>query len=104
MTASWLSTKLGVDTMQIHAMRRAGELLAVRPAGSQDWVYPAWQFNGEGKLRPEVRRVLAAARERGIDTQRLTALLHRRSGMTQRGTLLDSLLAGNVDHVVAALR
>ena len=48
----------GVDTVKINAMRRAGELLAVRPAGSQEWLFPAWQFGPDGHVRPEVARVL----------------------------------------------
>jgi hypothetical protein len=103
LTASWLSTKWGVDTVRINAMRRAGELLAVRPAGSHEWVYPAWQFDKDGKLRPEVQRVLAVARERRIASDRLNELLQRRSGMTG-GTVLDALLAGNVDYVVSSIQ
>lgn len=102
LSASWLSTKWGVDTVRINAMRRAGELLAVRPAGSHEWRYPSWQFNAAGAVKPDVAHVLAAARGRGIDSERLSALLQRRSGMSG-GTLLDALLAGRVDHVIASL-
>jgi hypothetical protein len=103
LSASWLSTKWGVDTVRINAMRRAGELLAVRPAGSHEWRYPAWQFGDDGKMRADVRHVLAAARERGLDADALNALLQRRSGMTGGGRLLDDLLAGRVDHVLRAV-
>lgn len=104
MSASWLSTRWGVDTVRINAMRRSGELLAVRPAGSLEWRYPSWQFAGDGSVKPDVARVLAAARERGIDSERLTEILHRRSGMTGSARLVDELLAGHVDHVLAAVR
>ena len=103
LSASWLSTKLGVDTVKINAMRRAGELLAVRPAGSQEWLFPAWQFGPDGQVRPEVARVLAAARERGLRSEQVDALLERRSGMTGGDRLRDDLLAGRVDHVLAAI-
>jgi hypothetical protein len=104
MSASWLSTRWGIDTVRINAMRRSGELLAVRPAGTQEWRYPPWQFAGDGSVKPDVARVLAAARERGIDSERLTEILHRRSGMTGSARLVDELLAGHVDHVLAAVR
>ena len=103
LSASWLSTKWGVDTVKINAMRRAGELLAVRPAGSQEWLFPAWQFGPDGQVRPEVARVLAAARERGLRSEQVYALLERRSGMTGGDRLRDDLLDGRVDHVIAAL-
>jgi len=103
LSASWLSTKWGVDTVKINAMRRAGELLALRPAGSPEWRFPAWQFGPDGRVRPEVARVLAAARERGVRPERLHALLERRSGMTGGGRLRDDLLEGRIDHVIAAL-
>ena len=104
LSASWLSTKWGVDTVRINAMRRSGELLAVRPAHSQEWRFPAWQFGSDGQLRPEVERVLAAARDRGVRPERLLELLGRRSGMIGGGRLRDDLLAGNVDHVLEAIR
>jgi hypothetical protein len=103
LSASWLSTKWAVDTVKINAMRRAGELLAVRPAGSQEWRFPAWQFGEDGRVRPEVERVLAAARERGLRAEDLHALLERRSGITGGARLRDELVAGRVDHVLAAI-
>jgi len=103
LSASWLSTKLGVDTVRIKALRRAGELLAVRPEGSHDWLFPAWQFDENGRVRPDVARVLEAARRRGLDPDQLDELLRRKSGMTGRGRLLDDLLAGRVEHVLAAV-
>jgi hypothetical protein len=103
LSASWLSTKSGVDTVMINAMRRAGELVAVRPARSQEWRYPAWQFDADGRVRPEVARALEAARARGLRTEQLHELLERRSGITGGARLRDELLAGRVDHVLAAI-
>jgi hypothetical protein len=103
LTASWLSTKWGVDTVRIEAMRRAGDLVAVRPAGSHEWRFPAWQFGDDGNVRPDVEQLLAAARVRGIGPERLGALLNRRSGLTSSERLLDDLLAGRLDHVIATL-
>jgi len=103
LSASWLSTKWGVDTVKINAMRRAGELVAVRPAGSQEWRFPAWQFGPDGCVRPEVARVLAAARERGLRPEKLYELLERRSGMTGGGRLRDDLFDGRIEHVLATI-
>jgi hypothetical protein len=104
LSASWLSTRWGVDTVRINAMRRSGELLAVRPAGTQEWLYPSWQFDTDGSVKPDVARVLAAARERGIGSEQLSEILQRRSGLTGSTRLLDDLLAGRVDHVLSSIR
>jgi hypothetical protein len=103
LSASWLSTKWAVDTVTINAMRRAGELVATRPAGSHEWRFPAWQFGPDGRVRPEVASVLAAARERGLQPERLNTLLDRRSGMTGGGRLRDELLSGHLEHVLAVI-
>jgi hypothetical protein len=103
LSASWLSTKLGVDTVLINAIRRAGELVAVRPAGSQEWLFPAWQFGPDGQLRPQVARALEAARMHGLQPEQVGALLERRSGITGGERLRDDLVAGRVDHVLAAI-
>ena len=84
-------------------MRRAGELVAVRPAGSQEWQFPAWQFGPDGHVRPEVERALAAARARGLRPEQLGPLLERRSGITGGEHLHDDLIAGRVDHVLAVI-
>jgi hypothetical protein len=104
LSASWLSTRWGVDTVRINAMRRSGELLAVRPQGTQEWRYPSWQFDTDGRVKPDVARVLAAARARGIDSEQLSEILQRRSGLTGSTRLLDDLLAGRVDHVLSSIR
>jgi hypothetical protein len=103
LSASWLSTKWGVDTVKINAMRRAGELVAVRPAGSQEWHFPAWQFGPDGRVLPEVERVLAAARARGLRPEQVGSMFERRSGMTGGERLRDDVLAGRVGHLLAAL-
>jgi hypothetical protein len=104
LSASWLSTRWGVDTVRINAMRRAGELLAVRAPGSHEWQYPSWQFDGDGKVKGDVARILAAAREQRIGSENLNAILQRRSGLTGGGRLLDELLAGRVEYVLSAVR
>ncbi|SRR5713226_679801 len=103
LSTSWLSTKLGIDTVLINTRRRHGELFAIRSEGASEWRFPAWQFDEDCRVKSDVARVLAAARERGLDSERLNTVLQRRSGITGGGTLLDSLLSGRVDHVVATI-
>lgn len=101
LTASWLAARWGLDPVAIEVRRRAGELYAVRADG--DWVYPAWQLDESGAVRPEVARVLAAAREAGLRPGDLTAVLSRRSGLAGGRTLLDSLREGDAAPVLAAV-
>jgi len=102
--ATWLASRLAVDPARIDAMRRAGELIAVREPGSTEWRYPAWQFEA-GKPRPSVARVVAAARESGVDESRLYDVLTAQLGLRDSGRrLVDLLLEGRDDEVVAAVR
>lgn len=102
--ATWLAARLAVDPARIDAMRRAGELVAVREPGSTEWRYPAWQFDG-GRPRASVARIVSAARESGIDESRLDELLNARLGLRADGRrLVDLLVEGRDDEVVAAIR
>jgi hypothetical protein len=102
--ATWLASRMAVDPSRIDAMRRAGDLIAVREAGSTEWRYPAWQFDA-GKPRPSVARVVAAARERDVDEAQLYELLTAPLGLRYSGRrLVDLLLEGREDEVVAAVR
>lgn len=102
--ASWLAQRLAVDPARIDAMRRAGELIAVRERGSTEWLYPAWQFDA-GKPRAGVARVVAAARETGLDEWTLYDVLTTPLGLRAHGRrLVDLLLDGREDEVVAAVR
>lgn len=107
LTASWLSARLGIDTARIERMRRAGELIAVRPSGAETWLYPGWQF-ADGAPRPVVARILSAARERGLSEQRLYDVLTMRAGLGRRDTgeqrLADLVVAGEDEQAVAAVR
>ena len=107
LSASWLSARLAIDVARIDAMRRSGELIAVRPEGSTEWLYPAWQLSA-GHPRPVVRRLLTAASEAGLDDRRLYAVLTAplglgaRAGTAQR--LADLIVEGGDDQVVDAVR
>lgn len=101
--ATWLAERAAIDPARIDALRRAGALIAVREPGSTEWRYPAWQFDG-GKPRTSVARVVAAARERGIDEARLYDLMTAPLGLRGGRRLVDLLLEGRDDEVVAAIR
>lgn len=103
--ATWLAARLAVDPAKIDVMRRSGELIAVREPGSIEWRYPAWQFEA-GKPRRGITRVVAAAREAGVDEARLYDVLTTPLGLRESGRrrLVDLLLEGREDEVVAAVR
>jgi hypothetical protein len=102
--ATWLAARMAVDPAYIDAMRRGGELIAVREPGSTEWSYPAWQFD-HGKPRDGVARIVENARARGIDDSRLYDVLTAPLGLRDSGrSLVDLLREGRVDEVVEALR
>ena len=101
----WLAARMGIDPARLDALRRAGELIAVREPGSTEWRYPSWQFEN-GKPRRDVSRLTAEARDAGVDETRLYGLLTAPMGLggVERRTLVDLLLEGRADEVVAAIR
>lgn len=104
LAATWLAQRMAVDPARIDAMRRAGELIGVREPGSTEWLYPAWQFDA-GRPRAGVARVVQAARDAGIDESRLYDVLTTPLGLRgNRRSLVDLLLEGREDEVVAAVR
>lgn len=103
LSASWLAERFAVDPGKIDAMRRSGELIAVREDGSTEWLYPAWQLQGR-EPRRVVARVVAAAREVGLDEAELYRVLTGRLGLLGEHRLVDLILEGRDDEVVAAVR
>ena len=103
LTASWIGTRWAIDPVALDVRRRAIEVLAYREPGSE-WLYPGWQFEDDGNVKPEVARVLAAARESGIGLERLAQILNRRAGIAGGKTLLDLLAEGDDRSVLAELR
>ncbi len=104
LSGSWLSSRLGIGTQRLDAMRRGGELLGVRRAGGQDYLYPAWQFGPEGKPLPIVARLVAAARANGLSDDRLYEVLTSRAGLSGSGRLADALREGREDYVLGVIR
>jgi hypothetical protein len=103
LTASWLAVRLGVEPAKIEGLRRAGELIAVREAGSTVWLYPPWQFDGLEPLS-SIPRVTRAAREAHVDEERLYTILSARRGLTGDERVYELLREGRVDEVVALVR
>ncbi len=104
LSASWLSTRLGVEPERLHAMRRAGQLLAVRPGGTGEHLFPLWQFGDDGKPLPCVSRVVEAARASGLDSSTLYEVMTRRIGLRDTRRLVDVMREGGCSHVLAAIR
>ena len=104
LSGSWLSTRLGVGTQRLDAMRRAGELLGVRRPGGYDFLYPAWQFAPDGQPRPVIRRVVQTARGAGMSDERLYEVLAGRTGISGDARLADALRDGRDDYVLSVIR
>ena len=104
LTTSWLSARLAIDPMRLHALRRSGELVAYRRPGSQEYLFPAWQFDADWRPLPVIRRLVAGAREAGIEDERLLELLNARVGIGGEERLSDLVRSGDEDRVLAALR
>ncbi len=103
LSASWLAERLAVDPARIDGMRRAGELVAVRDEGSTEWRYPAWNLEGE-QPRQGIARIVAVAREAGLDETAIYDALVAPRGLRGEQRLVDLLLAGRVDDLVRTLR
>jgi hypothetical protein len=102
LSRSWLAVRLGTQPAKVDAMRRAGQLIGI-PEAAGGTLYPSWQFGPDGKPRPVISRLKAAAARRGIDDRRLNELMTMRSGLTGGHRLADSLGSGADDEVVAAI-
>ena len=104
LTGSWLAQRLAIEPRLIEAMRRSGELIAVRPPGSWEHYYPVWQFDEDWRPLPAVQRVTRAARERGLSDDRLYEVLSARLGLGGEKRLASAMRADNGERVVAAVR
>ena len=104
LSGSWLSTRLGLGTHRLDAMRRAGELLGVRRPGGHEYLYPAWQFDPDGKPLPVISRLVPAARAAGLSDERLYEVMVSRTGISGDDRLADALRAGRDGYVLAVIR
>jgi hypothetical protein len=103
LTASWLAERLAVDPARVEAMRRNGELIAVRPEGETEWLYPAWQLS-RGEPRRVIPRIVAAAAETGLHPERLYEVLTAPLGLSGNRRLADLVVEGRDEDVVRAVR
>ena len=104
LSGSWLSSRLGIGTQRLDAMRRAGELLGVRRAGGYDFLYPAWQFGPDGRPLPVVERLVHAGRGAGLSDERLYEVLTSRTGISGDARLADALRDGKDEYVLSIVR
>jgi hypothetical protein len=104
LTTPWLAARLGVQPAVVEMRRRAGEVLGLRRAGERDYWYPSWQWEEACTPRPIVPRMIDVARQHGMRDERLGELLVTKSGLTGGRRVLDDLLAGRDDAVLAAVR
>jgi hypothetical protein len=104
LSASWLADRLAVEPFRLEAMRRAGELIAFRPAGAREFYYPVWQFDEDWQPLPIVPRLVREAKERGLRENRLYEVLTARAGLASGRRLADSLREGRDEHVLEAVR
>jgi hypothetical protein len=103
LSESWLAARLSVDPVELDAMRRDGELIAVRKPGSTEWLYPSWNYSGRAPRRI-IPRLVNAAREAGIGESRLYAFLTAPLGLGGNRRLVDLVREGRDEEVVAAVR
>jgi hypothetical protein len=104
LSGSWLSTRLGVGTHRLDAMRRSGELLGVRRPGGYDYLYPGWQFAPDGEPGPVIPRLVRTARAAGMSDERLYDVLAARTGISGEARLADALREGRDDYVLSVVR
>ena len=100
LTTSWLAAKLGTQSGRIEAMRRGGQLYAIRRPGEQDYLYPSWQFDDKGRPLPFVERLMRTAREAGLDDRELEEVLNRRAGLVGGRRVVDLIGSGAEEHVL----
>jgi hypothetical protein len=100
---TWLADRLAYDPLLIEAMRRDGELIAVRKPGSTEWLYPAWQFDGNAP-RHGIARIVRAARQAGLDEARLYTVLTAPLGLGGVKRVYEIWLEGREDDVVELVR
>ncbi|HET7045603.1 MAG TPA: hypothetical protein VFI37_12200 [Gaiellaceae bacterium] len=104
LTTSWLASRLGLDPLRVHALRRSGSLVAYRKAGGNEYLFPAWQFDAEWRPLPVIARLTAAAREAGLSDERLHELMNARVGIGGTGRLLDLVRSGDEERLLATVR
>lgn len=69
---------LGVSRQRLQQLRDEDRLLGLTTMGAaRAFLYPRWQFGSDGAPLPEVRDLIAAAREVRMDGLQLHALLTR---------------------------
>ncbi len=102
MTTEWLASRLGLQPARVEGLRRAGQLVGLRRSDGRH-EFPSWQFGRDGRLLAVVPRLVAAAREAGVDDRRLHDIVTMRDGLTGGRRLSELLHDGGEEQVLRAL-
>jgi hypothetical protein len=100
---SWLASRLGTQPERVDLARREGRILGVRLPGTQDYYFPAWQFDRAGQPLAIVARVIEVARGRGLGDERLFEILSRRAGLVGGKPLAQAVQDGDEEQLLAAI-
>ena len=102
MTTEWLAARLGLQPARVDGLRRAGQLVALRREDGRH-EYTSWQFGRDGRPLAIVPRLVAVAREVGVDDRRLHDIVTMRDGLTGGRRLSELLHEGGEEQVLRAL-
>jgi hypothetical protein len=94
---------LGVSRQRLDQRRKRGTIVAVRLFPTAAYRYPRWQFDEDFKLRPELPRIIEAAREVDLSDLELHRLMLSESAGGGRPPV-SMLDRGDVDRVVSIIR
>ena len=100
---SWLAARLGTQPERVDLARRDGSILGVRLPGTQDYYFPAWQFDRSGQPLAIVSRVIEVARARGLADERLFEILSTRAGLVGGKPLAEAVQDGDEEQLLAAV-
>jgi hypothetical protein len=98
-----LAGRLGVSRQRLNALRKEGRLLGLKAPIRRELQYPTWQFGSDGRPLEALPRLLAAAREAGLDPADLDALMVSPTAGEGR-PLIDHLRAGDEALVLGVIR
>ncbi|WP_171042458.1 hypothetical protein [Sinomonas gamaensis] len=87
----------------VDSLRERGRILAYRRRGEDEWIYPLFQFEGNGVLSV-TRQLLEVATVEGVDPMDLVFWLCSRSGMLEDAARPVDLLRADPEAVLEAAR
>lgn len=88
---------LGVGRERLRQMRERGQLVGIVQGERRPTLYPYWQFTGEGDLIEGLERVVAAAHEAGMGSERLHFFMTEPNARLDGERPVDVLKSGEAD-------